>query len=774
MKLTIDNQTGAGPLDYTVALSASRPLQIERTLNAPSVCTFTLAGCGSATLPVPARGGRLVITGNLGEYLFTGYLAVEPVLEFAGTSTTGPVYQSAISAVSDELLLDKQNLPQTNGTSGQSVASVFSALTARVGTAVVSLGAALDTLSVGHFVPNPGETWSRNAAALAAEARAAYRALNGTISLNPIGSVTHALNESDGSLQVAGLTASQAKMLANDVTVCGAEEPTAYVTELFQGDGTTSEFDLTRKPFIPTAAQVKPLTDNFQAATIDKLIWAVNDPGSAISITTNGLTVAGGTGIDGQTTVATIDQIEIGGSLIAELDGVLLGSGSAGMLCGLYSGAGSTLPECFAGFHVKQVAGATVIAPVIAGAEVGGSFTPTPGVLYTLRLRTHCSESQRVLQSYQSIAGGVPVTFGGAELPCLANVVIELQNVSAGANGALTVLYDGSVSNSPAACTFMPLNSMTLAASIQSVNVTQTGSAWVVSQPVGGATVTCRLGPVTNGSQCKVQTNAKLKFYPASVPAAGELITVTYRTSGRSVARFASAASIAAETRPAIPGISRWSGSVLRPAARSSADCENAALALLSFTADRSAAWQGTYVALNLQNGTDVWPGDVLAVASASAGLTANLIVRTVKVEIGNGFPETARYTITFANDWAEELSMSLSTTVPADAWIPAVALAGPAVLADLLGLTVGVVTATSIPISAGISPPAGGGFEVRCTDWAFRPGSSPDLVLRSPVPNFSIPRESASEQYYIRMYDASTPPLYSRFSSAVFVNIPT
>jgi hypothetical protein len=29
-------------------------------------------------------------------------------------------------------------------------------------------------------------------------------------------------------------------------------------------------------------------------------------------------------------------------------------------------------------------------------------------------------------------------------------------------------------------------------------------------------------------------------------------------------------------------------------------------------------------------------------------------------------------------------------------------------------------------------------------------------------------------EQYYIRMYDGSTPPNYSRFSSAVFVNLPT
>jgi len=47
------------------------------------------------------------------------------------------------------------------------------------------------------------------------------------------------------------------------------------------------------------------------------------------------------------------------------------------------------------------------------------------------------------------------------------------------------------------------------------------------------------------------------------------------------------------------------------------------------------------------------------------------------------------------------------------------------------------------------------------------------DLVLRSPVRGFSIPREAQVEHYYVRMYDGSTPPKYSRFSSAVFTDLP-
>jgi hypothetical protein len=74
--------------------------------------------------------------------------------------------------------------------------------------------------------------------------------------------------------------------------------------------------------------------------------------------------------------------------------------------------------------------------------------------------------------------------------------------------------------------------------------------------------------------------------------------------------------------------------------------------------------------------------------------------------------------------------------------------------------------------VDAGTVPPSGGGFEVRRRDWDFGPGTDSDMVLRSPVKNFTVPRESVVERYYVRMYDGSTPPNYSRFSSAVIVNV--
>ena len=142
-------------------------------------------------------------------------------------------------------------------------------------------------------------------------------------------------------------------------------------------------------------------------------------------------------------------------------------------------------------------------------------------------------------------------------------------------------------------------------------------------------------------------------------------------------------------------------------------------------------------------------------------------------MKLASSSPDLTKYTIAFANDWAEALSIKLSTTVPKDVWLPQQAETAVTVLANLAGLTIASVTGSAIQIAAGVAPPAGGGFEVRRRDWYFAPGNDADLVLRSPVSNFTIPREAAIEQYFIRQYDASTPPNYSRFSSAVFINVP-
>jgi hypothetical protein len=300
-----------------------------------------------------------------------------------------------------------------------------------------------------------------------------------------------------------------------------------------------------------------------------------------------------------------------------------------------------------------------------------------------------------------------------------------------------------------------------------------------------GTKQTRLVGAAGEGVDCTVSygtsagTPGKVTFLAGRIPVVDELVTVQYRNGQRSIARMADAASIAAEAQTGaaggVSGVSRWLGKVLQPVARSSADCESAAQALLAFATSRTAAVAGSYTVVNPAD--DIWPGDVLAVTSD--GVTSSLLVRSVEVKDGNAAPEIRSYAIKFANDWATEwadgLGLKLSESIAADAFLPAVAEAAPAqVLANLQQLSLTSVNGTELQIDAGVDPPTGGGFEVRRRDWNFGADvDTADLVLRSPVRNFSIPRAAQVEQYYVRMYDASSPALYSRFSSAVFVNVP-
>jgi hypothetical protein len=160
--------------------------------------------------------------------------------------------------------------------------------------------------------------------------------------------------------------------------------------------------------------------------------------------------------------------------------------------------------------------------------------------------------------------------------------------------------------------------------------------------------------------------------------------------------------------------------------------------------------------------------------------------VRRLQIDEHGASPEALTYRVGFANDWAEGLGIRLSEALAHDALVPSVALhlapGGPAsVLANLRQLvitgTAGTGATAALNVDAGTDPPVGGGFEVRRRDGGFGTGStasgSGDLVLRSPVRGFSIPRAASEEIFFVRMYDNSATPLYSRFSSAIATHLP-
>jgi hypothetical protein len=279
------------------------------------------------------------------------------------------------------------------------------------------------------------------------------------------------------------------------------------------------------------------------------------------------------------------------------------------------------------------------------------------------------------------------------------------------------------------------------------------------------------VGTLAEAAECQVERTGKVVFYTGFVPVAGEQIAVHYRTVGRAVGRAVNTASQQALTQAGTPAVSAWIGSVTSPAARSSADCLNAALAIEEASSGVSALWSGTYNGNRMSFAADVWPGDALLLNAPSMNLDAQVVVRTVKVSYGASDPDVVEYAIAFANDWADDLAIKTSTTVPADAWLPA-AIA-PTTLANLNALAVTALNGTTVEISAGATPPMGGGFEIRRRDFAFMAGEDPDLVVRATLPDMTFSRESANDRFYVRMYDGSTPPNYSQFSAALFINLP-
>ena len=325
------------------------------------------------------------------------------------------------------------------------------------------------------------------------------------------------------------------------------------------------------------------------------------------------------------------------------------------------------------------------------------------------------------------------------------------------------------MTSSPASCTFAPLNSVQLFGAVGYCRATQTGSVSVLKTSASGLTTAQIAGVAGEGVDCTVSRSGRVAFFAGRIPQPGETVTVRYRSSQRAIARLQDAAAVAAESTGGLPGTAQWLGKVVRPPARSTIDCESAAQALLSVAADVSGGRSGSYATTDA---ADVWPGDALSIDRA--GQATHAIARAVTIVDGMAAPEFATYHVTFASEWAEGLGVKVSDAVATDVLLPAKAhVQAGLYLANLLQLSLVSASGTVLQIDAGLVPTAGGGFEVRRRDGGFGAGADQDLVLRSPVRGFSIPREAQLEQYYVRMYDGSNPPVYSRLSSAIFTDIP-
>ena len=150
--------------------------------------------------------------------------------------------------------------------------------------------------------------------------------------------------------------------------------------------------------------------------------------------------------------------------------------------------------------------------------------------------------------------------------------------------------------------------------------------------------------------------------------------------------------------------------------------------------------------------------------------------VREVEVQLLSVDEERSQYSLQFANYAAAPATLEFNSALLQEPLRAVFSVTGPSssfYLQALTGARVTNIIATQITIDAGTAPPPGGGIEVRRSDGGWGAGSNGNLAGRFATQNFALPRLSRVQDYYLRQYDASNPPKYSRFSMLLHIDYP-
>jgi hypothetical protein len=779
MKLTIDNLQGQGAQDYTGAVDWTKPPKVERKGNQPAELQFSLVA-NSPGFVIPAVGARVALGKTNGSDVFTGYVVAAPEYEYLGWGEQGPVYRYNLAAQSDEILLDQKALPNRSPFVVRSAGNALRQLAQDLLPGEFDTSGVQDVDTLASYAVNPQKSFSFHAAEIALACRGNYRCMNGALTFTPAGATTYALNESDANFSPAGLWLNSPNLLVNDVTMIGLDEPQAYVRDYFSGDEKSLTFYLSQTPF----AQTKPalIDEEYLGPGLDPTTWAVNDPSSAISVTAETLQVAGGSGVDGQTTVSFVEQIELGGALALQHGDVSFAAASLGVLGGLYA-ATISAAGCLAGFQITPSGAGSTIQALISGSVTGPTVATTAGHQYFFTTYLYSMEVYRAGETYHSSSHPAGSGWGGAAVAADVRFVLEVQDIDPSNPATLmapaTVLYDGVIASAPGFCTYALVNATNIECSIAYTYVAHIPLPEVRTALPDADYVTQLVGAAADGGQCTISSTGTLNFYVQFLPILNQLIVASYRGSGRAVAQVENEASVAALQKRADDG-TRGSVRVAKtPSARTDIDCENAARAILDDTT--GTAWSGTYETWSdfLPGGAeDIFPGDALVVNVPSRGASFTAIVREVEMEITDPGDDRSLYTIGFANDLASPLGIEYAAsaiTIALQDMPPLLQTTqvGAYYQVNLTEAQITTVTSTTVEVDAGLAPASGTGIEVRLNDYGWGQANDRNLLGRFSSQTFSLARLARTQNYFLRLYDGSSPPKYSRYSAALHVDYP-
>jgi hypothetical protein len=772
MLLTIDNFDSAGPRDYTAALEAAPALKITRRLNHASRMEFSLAALTPALL-VPRVGARVLLSGAGEVRLFTGYVDSPPRHEYLGWGERGPMHRLFCSCTSDEFLLDSAAQPARPAFVNRTAGDALRALTSALLPGAFNLAAVADLDRLSLVLVSRELRWSDHAREIAFRARAAYRAHDGAVSLAALGAVQHSFSEADPRFCPDGLRLKTAPAATNQITIVGKGEPRLWVSDYFLGDGVTAGFFMSNKPFLQHRFTI--LDDTFSGTALDPLRWLVSDPAHAISVSNGKLLLAGGSGGDGATTVSFAEPIELGGGYSIQHGAITPTADCNGILGGLYDAAASpavVAANCLAGFLFSTTIGQVSMQAIVNGAAVGSPIALQLGQPYTLTTLLHSSAIHRRGENFYSSQhpAGNPRTAPAS--PAGVYVLLIVQNAAPGSAQTPQVLFDGALASAPAYARYAAVNGGAFNASLQYTLISRESEAMAQSAPAGQGWHTRLLSGEASGPDCEILTTRELKFFAGHIPAAGERVVVRYRAAGRALAQATDSASIAGQAQNAGRGVRFSIASLTLPVPATTADCEQAALAVLDDSVQP--AFTGQYHAPSLALDDDPWPGDGLAFNLPSQHANFTATARQVELTLLDAATNLFQYAIDFSNDAATPFSLELvhstskkrslgNTTV-----IP---IAGASYLPDLTAAQITDVSNGQVTIDCGIAPLSGGGIEVRRGDSGWGLADDYNLLGRFTTQSFSLPKMTRTANYYLRQFDRNGT--YSRYSALLHVDQP-
>jgi hypothetical protein len=777
MKLLIDNFDGTGVHDYTSAIESTELPRIIRHLNKGSQLYVSLIADTPSFL-VPVDCARLLFKRNDDEDIFTGYLIATPIYEYLGWGASGPVYRYKLTAASDEFILDRKRLPSHPAFVERSAGDALTQLSQELLPGVLDTTAIHDLDPLPSYNPDPRKKWSEHAAEIAMLARASYRAQSGALVLSPTGTASYSLNESDSNFSPDGLRLTPANGLINDLTVIGQSEPQAYVKDYFVGDGITLRFYLSQSPFTRTGGTI--VDEEYKGTALDPTRWTLSDPGSVISVNAGKLQVTGGNGVDGHTVMQFVEQVELGGAFTLQHGDFIFTGASDGILGGLYVSAVS-IANCLAGFRVAPSGSASTIQALVNGGLSGPVITTSPTHHYVLTSRFYALEIYRKQQVFHSSARPAGNPRGGADVSANVHVVLEVHDIDSldplSPGQPSTVLFDGVLNAAPGYCLYALVNASNIHCSIAFTRILQAVDTEVRSALPGGTYRTRLVGSLSEGAECQVSSSGpSLQFYTPYIPAPNELIEVHYRGHGLALTRVTNPGSIADLANGNDDGIRAVVRDIKSPAPRTAIDCENAALALYD---DAGTKWAGEYQTWSdflPENAEDIFPGDALAVTVPTRSASFTGVVREVEIQVKDLDQDHSLYKLNFAGESAQPLGFEFqSSRIQNLSNIVAIPIdqVGTNYIADLTLAAITDQSSTTVTVDAGVVPPPGGGIEIRRSDSGWGQANDRNLVGRYATQTAVLPRLSRVQDYYLRQYDASTPPRYSRYTAALHLDYP-